>query len=69
MNTEYKAFQEKCIAIVEDHLDDYNFSVTVLAREMGMKGRERAEKLFDLNRCVRNLEIIYREILGGTGNS
>jgi transcriptional regulator GlxA family with amidase domain len=27
---------QKCIAIVEDHIDDHNFSVTTLAREMGM---------------------------------
>lgn len=31
-----KEFLERCIAIVEHHIDDYNFSVITLAREMGM---------------------------------
>jgi signal transduction histidine kinase/DNA-binding response OmpR family regulator len=33
---EYKIFLEKCIAIVENHLDDDDFSVKTLLKEMGM---------------------------------
>jgi signal transduction histidine kinase/ligand-binding sensor domain-containing protein/DNA-binding response OmpR family regulator len=33
---EYKAFLEKCISIVEKHLDDEDFSIKVLAAEIGM---------------------------------
>ncbi|OQP57749.1 hypothetical protein A3860_08975 [Niastella vici] len=36
ISQEYKAFLEKCIAIVESHLDDDNFSVKTLMAEMGM---------------------------------
>jgi AraC-like DNA-binding protein len=45
MNTEYAAFQQKCIAIIEEHLDDINFSVTTLAREMGMSHSALYKKL------------------------
>jgi transcriptional regulator GlxA family with amidase domain len=45
MNTEFITFEEKCIAIVEDHMDDYNFSVTMLAREMGMSHSALYKKL------------------------
>ncbi len=34
-----------------------------LGREMGRKGRERAEALFDFRKCTRELEKIYGEIL------
>ena len=36
ISPEYKEFLEKCIAIVESHLDDDNFSVKTLMAEMGM---------------------------------
>jgi YesN/AraC family two-component response regulator len=36
ISSEYKEFLEKCISIVEKHLDDDNFSVKVLLAEMGM---------------------------------
>lgn len=36
VSEEYKAFLEKCIAIVEAHLDDEQFSIKTLAREIGM---------------------------------
>jgi signal transduction histidine kinase/ligand-binding sensor domain-containing protein/DNA-binding response OmpR family regulator len=36
ISQEYKEFLEKCIAIVESHLDDDSFSVKTLMAEMGM---------------------------------
>lgn len=36
ISREYKEFLEKCIAIVESHLDDDNFTVKTLMAEMGM---------------------------------
>lgn len=36
ISPEYKEFLERCIAIVEQHLDDSNFSIKVLASELGM---------------------------------
>ncbi|MES2773115.1 MAG: two-component regulator propeller domain-containing protein [Bacteroidota bacterium] len=36
ISEEYKIFLESCIAIVEAHLDDENFSIKALAAEVGM---------------------------------
>jgi AraC-like DNA-binding protein len=36
ISPEYKEFLDKCIQIVEKHLDDENFSVKTLLSEMGM---------------------------------
>jgi signal transduction histidine kinase/DNA-binding response OmpR family regulator/streptogramin lyase len=36
ISAEYKEFLEKCIAIVEQHLDDEDFNVKTLASELGM---------------------------------
>jgi signal transduction histidine kinase/DNA-binding response OmpR family regulator len=36
ISPEYKEFLDKCISIVEDHLDDENFTVKTLLTEMGM---------------------------------
>jgi signal transduction histidine kinase/ligand-binding sensor domain-containing protein/DNA-binding response OmpR family regulator len=36
VSVEYREFLEKCIQIVEDHLDDETFSIKTLATEMGM---------------------------------
>lgn len=36
VNAEYKELLEKCVQIVERHLDDEDFSVQVLARELGV---------------------------------
>ncbi len=36
ISQEYKEFLERCIAIVERHLDDENFNVKTLALELGM---------------------------------
>ncbi|MCW3091846.1 MAG: two-component hybrid sensor and regulator [Ferruginibacter sp.] len=36
VSAEYKEFLEKCIQIVESHLDDANFSIKTLASEIGM---------------------------------
>jgi YesN/AraC family two-component response regulator len=36
ISAEYKEFLERCIAIVERHIDDENFNVKILASESGM---------------------------------
>lgn len=36
ISPEYKAFLDNCIAIVEKHLEDENFSIKTLANEIGM---------------------------------
>lgn len=36
VSVEYKEFLEKCIAVVENHLGDDNFSIKTLVAEMGM---------------------------------
>jgi signal transduction histidine kinase/ligand-binding sensor domain-containing protein/DNA-binding response OmpR family regulator len=36
ISPEYKAFLDKCIAIVEQHLHDDQFTIKILAREIGM---------------------------------
>ena len=36
VSAEYKEFLEKCIAIVEAHLDDEQFSIKTLSKEIGM---------------------------------
>jgi len=36
VSVEYKEFLDRCIKIVENHLDDDNFSIRTLAREVGM---------------------------------
>ncbi|MEI6948941.1 two-component regulator propeller domain-containing protein [Paraflavisolibacter sp. H34] len=36
ISAEYKEFLDACIAIVEEHLDDPNFSIKMLATEIGM---------------------------------
>jgi signal transduction histidine kinase/ligand-binding sensor domain-containing protein/DNA-binding response OmpR family regulator len=36
ISPEYKEFLDKCISIVENHLDDDNFSIKTLLNEMGM---------------------------------
>lgn len=33
---EFRNFLEKCVSIVEEHIDDHNFSVKTLAQEMGI---------------------------------
>jgi glycosyltransferase involved in cell wall biosynthesis len=35
------------------------------AKEMGLKGRKRAETHFDMAHCIKDLEQVYREILNG----
>lgn len=36
ISVEYKKFLDRCIAIVESHMDDDNFSIRTLAKEIGM---------------------------------
>ncbi|HJT73752.1 MAG TPA: two-component regulator propeller domain-containing protein [Chitinophaga sp.] len=36
VSVEYKEFLDRCIRIVESHLEDENFSIRTLAKEMGM---------------------------------
>ncbi|MFN8252488.1 MAG: two-component regulator propeller domain-containing protein [Ferruginibacter sp.] len=42
---EYKQFLENCIAIVEKHLDDDDFNIQVLAREIGMSHSNLYKKI------------------------
>ena len=36
------------------------------AKEMGIRGKKRAEMLFDIKRTIRATEELYRELMGGT---
>ena len=36
VSSEYKEFLDKCMAVVEGHLDDEDFSIQTMASEMGM---------------------------------
>lgn len=42
---EYKEFLEKCIAVVEKHLDDDDFNIQLLAREIGMSHSNLYKKI------------------------
>jgi YesN/AraC family two-component response regulator len=45
ISSEYKEFLEKCIALVEKHLDDDDFNIKVLAREIGMSHSSLYKKI------------------------
>lgn len=45
ISSEYKEFLDNCIAIVEAHLDDDQFSINTLARELGMSYSKMYKKI------------------------
>ncbi|MBO9204462.1 MULTISPECIES: response regulator [Niastella] len=45
VSAEYKAFLDNCIAIVETHLDDDQFSIQALAHELGMSYSKMNKKI------------------------
>ena len=45
ISADYKAFLDNCIAIVEAHLDDDEFSIVTLARELGMSYSKMNKKI------------------------
>ncbi|MGF2412006.1 MAG: hybrid sensor histidine kinase/response regulator transcription factor, partial [Ferruginibacter sp.] len=45
ISSEYKDFLEKCIAVVEKHLDDEEFNIQILAREIGMSHSSLYKKI------------------------
>lgn len=45
ISTDYKEFLDNCIAIVEAHLDDDQFSIATLARELGMSYAKMNKKI------------------------
>ncbi|MES2276116.1 MAG: two-component regulator propeller domain-containing protein [Bacteroidota bacterium] len=49
ISEEYKSFLEKCIAIVEKHIADPDFNVTVLAAEIGMSRSNLFRKVKSLS--------------------
>jgi ligand-binding sensor domain-containing protein/signal transduction histidine kinase/DNA-binding response OmpR family regulator len=56
---EYKGFLENCIAIVEQHLDDDNFNIQVLAREIGMSHSSLYKKIKTISGQSANAFIRY----------
>jgi DNA-binding response OmpR family regulator len=49
ISTEYKEFLERCIAIVERHIDDENFNVKILASELGISHSNLYKKVKSLS--------------------
>lgn len=45
VSTEYKEFLEKCIAVVESHLEDDQFGIKILADEIGMSHSNLYKKI------------------------
>jgi signal transduction histidine kinase/ligand-binding sensor domain-containing protein/DNA-binding response OmpR family regulator len=45
ISAEYKEFLDNCIAIVEKHIDDDQFSIMILARELGMSYSKMNKKI------------------------
>jgi AraC-like DNA-binding protein len=45
ISSNYKEFLDSCIAIVEAHLDDDQFSIATLARELGMSYSKMNKKI------------------------
>ena len=45
VSTEYKEFIENCMRVVEDHLQDDDFSIKVLAQELGMSHSKLYRKI------------------------
>jgi YesN/AraC family two-component response regulator len=45
ISPEYKEFLEKCIEIVESHLDDEQFTIKILAKEIGMSHNQLYKKV------------------------
>ncbi|MGC4102595.1 hybrid sensor histidine kinase/response regulator transcription factor [Ferruginibacter sp.] len=56
---EYKEFLDKCIHIVEQHLDDEDFNIQVLAREIGMSHSNLYKKIKTISGQSANAFIRY----------
>lgn len=59
ISDEYKLFLEKCISIVEQHITDENFSIKVLAAEIGMSHSNLYRKVKSLSGHTVNGFIRY----------
>lgn len=75
VSEEYKAFLEKCISIVERHLDDDNFSVKTFISEMGMSRSNLFRKVKEVSGLSINVFIRFirlrkaAEIMINTNNN
>ncbi|RXK86841.1 two-component regulator propeller domain-containing protein [Filimonas effusa] len=75
VSEEYKAFLEKCISIVEKHLDDESFSVKTFISEMGMSRSNLFRKVKEVSGLSINVFIRFirlrkaAEILINTNNN
>jgi AraC-like DNA-binding protein len=59
ISDEYRQFLEKCIAIVEKHITDEDFSIKVLAAEIGMSHSNLYRKVKSLSGHTINSFIRY----------
>ena len=59
ISPEYKEFLEKCISVVERHLDDDEFSVKALQREMGMSYSNLHRKVKSVSGLSANVFIRF----------
>jgi YesN/AraC family two-component response regulator len=59
ISDEYKLFLEKCIQIVEQHITDENFTIKVLASEIGMSHSNLYRKIKSLSGHTVNSFIRY----------
>ena len=59
ISPEYKEFLDKCIAIVEQHLDDDQFTIKTLAQEIGMSHSSLYKKVRLISRQSVNSFIRY----------
>lgn len=59
VSEEYKAFLDKCIAVVEAHLDDENFTVKHFITEMGMSRSSLFRKVKEVSGLSMNVFIRF----------
>lgn len=75
VSEEYKAFLDKCIGVVEAHLDDEHFTVKTFIAEMGMSRSSLFRKIKEVSGLSMNVFIRYirlrkaAEILITTGHN
>jgi signal transduction histidine kinase/ligand-binding sensor domain-containing protein/DNA-binding response OmpR family regulator len=65
VSEEYKAFLEKCIAIVEKHLDDDHFNVKTFIAEMGMSRSNLFRKVKEVSGLSINVFIRFIRLRKG----